>query len=69
MSDESVLTIREVADLLRIGDKKAYELAREGELPAFRVGGQWRFQRSAIEEWMKAQTQVAVAVGAKVGRK
>lgn len=68
MAEESVLTVREVADLLRIGEKKAYELARLGELPAFRVGGQWRFQKSAILRWMEEQTQVAIPVGAKAGR-
>jgi excisionase family DNA binding protein len=38
MTDE-ILTIREVAELLKINEKTAYKLARAGEIPGFKVGG------------------------------
>ncbi len=44
-----ILTIREVAALLRIGEKTACTIAQSGELSGFKVGGQWRFQRSVLE--------------------
>lgn len=54
MADE-ILTIREVADLLKIGEKTAYTMAQAGELPGFKVRGQWRFRRSDIDGWIAAQ--------------
>jgi excisionase family DNA binding protein len=58
MSDE-ILTIREVAELLKINEKTAYKLAAEGKLPGFRVGGAWRFKRSTINAWIDAQSPPA----------
>ena len=59
VSNPDILTIREVAELLRIGEKTAYTLAQTGKLPGFKVGGQWRFSRSKIEAWIEAQTDKA----------
>ena len=47
MGDE-ILTIREVADLLKINEKTAYKLASAGKIPGFKVGGSWRFDRQDI---------------------
>lgn len=57
MTEPKILTIREVAALLRVADKTAYTLAQEGQLPGFKVGGQWRFRRTDIEAWIDAQTR------------
>lgn len=51
-----ILTIREVAELLEINEKTAYKLAANSKLPGFRVGGSWRFKRSAIDAWIDAQS-------------
>lgn len=48
-----IMTIREVAEHLKIAEKTAYRLAAEGELPGFKVGGSWRFQRNEIDKWIK----------------
>jgi excisionase family DNA binding protein len=47
-----LLTIREVALLLKINEKTAYKLASRNEIPGFKVGGSWRFDRSEIETWV-----------------
>ncbi len=52
-----ILTVREVASLLKINEKTAYKLAAKGEIPGFKVGGSWRFERSEIESWIKRQTE------------
>ena len=54
MSDE-VLTMKEVAALFKIGEKTAYTMAQRGELPGFKVRGQWRFRRVDLEAWMQQQ--------------
>ena len=56
MIDE-FLTMKEVATLLKIGEKTVYSLAQRGEIPAFKVGRQWRFRKSALEQWVKEQEQ------------
>ncbi|MBU2862526.1 helix-turn-helix domain-containing protein [Reinekea forsetii] len=51
MTDE-ILTLKEVADYLKLAEKTAYRLASEGKLPGFKVGGSWRFKREDIERWI-----------------
>ncbi len=51
MTDE-ILTLKEVADYLKLAEKTAYRLAAEGKLPGFKVGGSWRFQREDILKWI-----------------
>lgn len=51
-----ILTIREVAEYLKINEKTAYRLAAEGKLPGFKVGGAWRFRKDEIERLTKGQT-------------
>lgn len=55
MGDDEILTIREVAALLKIGEKTTYTMAQEGQLPSFKVRGQWRFRRADIDNWIARQ--------------
>ena len=57
--DEEILTIRELAALLKIGEKTAYTMAQSGELPGFKVRDQWRFRRSDIDAWIDKQVHPA----------
>ncbi|MEE9304139.1 MAG: helix-turn-helix domain-containing protein [Thiotrichaceae bacterium] len=52
MSGE-ILTLKEVAEYLKLAEKTAYRLAAEGKLPGFKVGGSWRFKESDIESWIE----------------
>ena len=55
--NDDILTIPEVASLLRIAEKTVYTLAQRAEIPAFKVGGQWRFSRGAIQAWIEERTR------------
>ena len=55
MSHEEVLKLKDVAALLKVGDKTVYSMAQTGELPAFKVRGQWRFSRKDIDAWIEQQ--------------
>jgi len=57
MSDDEILTIRELASYLKIAEKTAYRFVAEGRIPGFKVGGSWRFRRSEIERWIAKQEQ------------
>ena len=54
MPDE-VLTIKEVAALLKLADKTVYAMAQAGEIPAFKIRGQWRIKRAELDQWIDAQ--------------
>ncbi len=58
MTDE-ILTLPEVAQLLKVAEKTVYTMAQKGELPAFKVGGQWRFRRTDLDAWIDAKTRLA----------
>jgi excisionase family DNA binding protein len=50
-SQDKIYTIKELSDRLRVHPTTIYRLLRRGELPAFRVGSNWRFSRAALEQW------------------
>lgn len=52
---DSILTLPEVAVLLKVGEKTVYTMAQRGQLPAFKVRGQWRFKRSDLDQWIEEQ--------------
>jgi excisionase family DNA binding protein len=54
MNDE-ILTLKDVAEYLKLAEKTAYRLAAEGRLPGFKVGGSWRFRRQELEDWIAEQ--------------
>ena len=49
---EKLMTIKEVADYLRVSRTRLYQLARAGEVPAKRVGHLWRFDKAEIDSWL-----------------
>lgn len=50
-----IMTMDEVADYLKLKLKTAYAIAARGDIPGFKVGGQWRFRKSEIDRWIKEQ--------------
>ena len=55
MTDEElpkILTVAEAAQYLRLSVATVYRLAQAGEVPAVRVGRQWRVQRGLLDEWL-----------------
>jgi excisionase family DNA binding protein len=44
-----------VAQLLKVAEKTVYSTAQKSQLPAFKVGGQWRFQRVDMDRWIEQQ--------------
>ncbi len=58
-SQDDILTIPDVANFLKVTEKTVYGLAQKGDLPGFKVGGQWRFRRTAIDSWIDVKTRAA----------
>ncbi|NQU64680.1 MAG: helix-turn-helix domain-containing protein [SAR324 cluster bacterium] len=55
MQNKEVMKIKEIAALLKVGEKTIYSMAQTGELPAFKVRGQWRFSKKDIDDWIEQQ--------------
>jgi excisionase family DNA binding protein len=50
--EDEILTLDEVAAYLKAGKRTVYRLAAEGKLPAFKLGGTWRFRRTELDSWI-----------------
>ena len=48
-----LMTVPEVAQVLRVPTARAYQLARDGLIPSVRVGRQVRVDRDALKEWAR----------------
>lgn len=58
MARDEIMTIRELAEYLKIAEKTAYRFAADGKLPGFKIGGSWRFDKKDIHRWMENQKKV-----------
>ena len=47
--NDALLSVRDVARYLKLNVQTVYRMAREGRLPATKIGKQWRFSRREIE--------------------
>jgi len=48
------LTVKEVAQYLKLSTDLIYKLAQKGRIPASKVGTAWRFKKEKIDRWMDA---------------
>ena len=51
----TILTINQVADLLKVPKSTVYRLVRDHQLPGHKVGKHWRFVESEVEAWICEQ--------------
>ena len=56
MQQPKYLTVDELSDLLGIHKGTIYRLLKEGKLPGFRIGSDWRFSVGEIERWLRGKT-------------
>ncbi len=52
--EPDILTAEQVATLLQMNETHIYKLAKDGKIPSFKIGGQRRFSRKALEAWIQA---------------
>lgn len=58
-----VITLKEVAEFLKVHERTVYRLAAKGEIPAFKVANSWRFRREDIERWIDQKMHSATPRG------
>jgi len=49
---ETLITVEQIAGYLSVDKFTVYRLIAQKEIPAFKVGNQWRFKRSLIDAWL-----------------
>jgi excisionase family DNA binding protein len=59
---EAFLTTDEVLIYLKITPRTIYRLIRSGELPAVRIGRQWRFRRADLDRWLERRRGFSASV-------
>ena len=52
---ESLLTITEVAEILRMHPATIYRLVKRGDLPGFKIGNGWRISETSLHSWLSAE--------------
>jgi len=57
----TILTLDEVSDLLKISHQTVYNMIKDGRLQAYKVGREWRFNRSEIEQLLQPRSAIAIA--------
>ena len=52
----SLMGVEELAEFLKLHPLTVRKLARNGELPAFKIGRRWNVKRDELEKWMRRQS-------------
>jgi excisionase family DNA binding protein len=55
-----IMTVSMLADYLRCHPSTIYRLLRQKRLPGFKIGSDWRFKKSVIDQWLKEVTVSAL---------
>ena len=58
-----IMTVGEVARYLGVVPGTVYRKARQGEIPAVKIGKIWRFPRTALDEWLNDTALKSVKKG------
>ena len=55
-----LLTVEETCRYLKITPRTLYRYLRSRKIPAFKLGKEWRFVRSDLEQWIRDRTRTTV---------
>ncbi|MFA6971800.1 MAG: helix-turn-helix domain-containing protein [Gallionella sp.] len=55
MSNETLMTVANLAEYLQLDEQTVYKKVEAGELPAIKVGGVYRFRKPDIDRWLDTQ--------------
>jgi excisionase family DNA binding protein len=57
-----LLTLSEAATLLQVSTRTLQRMIRNGQLPAFKVGGQWRVRETQLRQWVESREGAIIDV-------
>src|ERR1035437_9370155 len=56
-----LMNVKEAAIYLRLNYMTVYKLAQKGRIPAFKVGGNWRFKKEIVDDWLTRKSIAGMA--------
>ena len=59
---ENLLTTAELAEYLKVDKFTVYRLVTQKNIPAFKVGNQWRFNKDMIDAWLLRNSNIDESV-------
>jgi excisionase family DNA binding protein len=59
---DAIMTVDEVAKYLTLHPLTVRRLARDGEIPAVKIGRQWRFKRDLLDRWLADRSMENVRI-------
>lgn len=59
---QDLMTIKDVTKYLKLNRMTVYKLAKEGKLPAVKIGSEWRFDKALIDAWLKDKFGAAAQI-------
>ena len=60
-----MMTTREIAEYLKLHEITVCKHAAQGKIPAIRIGRVWRFDKDAIDKWIRERTAPALTAASK----
>lgn len=61
----TIMTVRDVAEYLRMSEAKVYQLVREQRIPAARIGKMWRFRKDLLDQWLFQSMEAGIKTGSR----
>lgn len=52
------MTIDEIAAHLKVSKETIYKMVQQNQIPASKLGNQWRFNRETVDSWLEAQSNI-----------
>jgi excisionase family DNA binding protein len=62
--NSKILTVRDLSIYLRVHPSTIYKMLKKNQLPAFRIGSDWRFSVEAIDQWLASAEEGAPSANA-----
>jgi len=60
MTDDQLMSVKELADYLNVNISTVYQWSQQGQVPAMKIGKMWRYRRAEIEEWLNGRRSPAI---------
>ncbi len=57
-SYDDILSIKDVAEILKVGTTQAYKIVRSGDLNGFKEGKDWKISKAALAEYVKRKSRL-----------
>lgn len=55
---EEILTLQELAELLKLSERTIYNYAQRGIIPGIKIGAAWRFRKGDVDQWLEEQRRI-----------